>query len=119
VPLDPARLASALTYRSGTRLAVYGSLRPGGRHHDLVDDLVVVGRGTVPGVVGWLDGYPVLTWRPGRRPVPVTVLGGDGLADRWADLDAFEGPAYRRDLVVVDLDGGGRLAAHCYLRAGG
>jgi gamma-glutamylcyclotransferase (GGCT)/AIG2-like uncharacterized protein YtfP len=98
-------------------LAVYGSLRPGETHHELVADLEVVGTGVVHGVVTELDGYPVLRCEERGPAVPVVLLGSERLEARWPDLDAFEGPAYRRELVVVALDGGGETRAHCYVAA--
>jgi gamma-glutamylcyclotransferase (GGCT)/AIG2-like uncharacterized protein YtfP len=97
------------------RLAVYGSLRPGEQHHDLVSDLEVVARGWLTGQVREVDGYPVLRLAADGERVAVAVLGGAALADRWPELDRFEGPAYRREQVVVTLDDGGRLEAECYL----
>jgi gamma-glutamylcyclotransferase (GGCT)/AIG2-like uncharacterized protein YtfP len=115
----PMALAHALGWHADRRLAAYGSLRPGERHHDLVDDLSVVATGSVRGALRWLDGYPVLSidQDSDADAVPVVVLGGDALADRWPALDRFEGPAYRREVVVVHLDGGGLLTASCYVEA--
>jgi gamma-glutamylcyclotransferase (GGCT)/AIG2-like uncharacterized protein YtfP len=98
------------------RLATYGSLRPGEQHHDLMADLEVVGSGSVRGVVDDWQGYPILSLDPAGERVAVVVFAG--LDDpRWADLDAFEGPAYRRDLVDVLLEDGRHLRAQCYVRA--
>jgi gamma-glutamylcyclotransferase (GGCT)/AIG2-like uncharacterized protein YtfP len=101
----------------GEHLAVYGSLRPGGQHHRLVADLEVVGEGTVVGAVSELDGYPVLRVGEGGARVPVVVLTSDDLAGRWPELDAFEGPAYGRELVIVTLDDGTTIEASCYVAA--
>jgi len=119
VPLDPARLAAALLHDCHTRLAVYGSLQPGEQHHDLVEDLPVVARGALAGRVTDLDGYPVLRLDPAADRVDVVVLAGAALSDRWEELDRFEGPAYRRDLVIVEVDErGGVLVASCYVASG-
>lgn len=99
-----------------SRLATYGSLRPGEQHHDLTADLDVVGSGFVVGVLDDWEGYPILSLEPTGGPVGVVVFGGLD-ADRWAELDAFEGPAYRRDLVDVHLEDGRVLGAQCYVRA--
>jgi gamma-glutamylcyclotransferase (GGCT)/AIG2-like uncharacterized protein YtfP len=98
------------------RLATYGSLRPGERHSDLTAALGLVGEGTVRGVLGDWEGYPILSLDPTAAAVPVAVF--DGVDDaKWAELDAFEGPAYRRDLVDVRLEDGRDLQAQCYVRA--
>lgn len=100
------------------RLATYGSLRPGERHDHLTTDLEVIGSGTVRGVLDDWEGYPILSLDPTAEPVAVVVFGGIG-AERWDELDAFEGPAYRRALVEVRLDDGRMVAARCYLREEG
>ncbi len=97
-----------------SRLAVYGTLRPGQENHDLVDELQVEAHGTVTGRLTWWEGYPVLIIEPGGRPVPVVVLTSPFLRDRFDELDRFEGPAYRREIVVVELDDG-PVRAHCYV----
>jgi gamma-glutamylcyclotransferase (GGCT)/AIG2-like uncharacterized protein YtfP len=109
---------SAPTATATARLATYGSLRPGEQHHDLLADLEVVGSGSVRGVVRDWQGYPILSLDPAGEPVAVVVFGGLDDA-RWAELDAFEGPAYRRELVDVHLDDGRDLRAQCYVRAEG
>jgi gamma-glutamylcyclotransferase (GGCT)/AIG2-like uncharacterized protein YtfP len=100
------------------RLAAYGSLRPGERHDHLTADLDLVGSGSVLGVVDEWEGYPILSLDPSGEPVAVVVFGGVDDA-RWAQLDGFEGPAYRREQVDVLLDDGRVLSAQCYLRAEG
>jgi gamma-glutamylcyclotransferase (GGCT)/AIG2-like uncharacterized protein YtfP len=115
-PFGPAALSLALCRGADARLATYGSLRPGEQHHGLVAELEVVGDGCVRGDLSEWEGYPVLTPRGNGDPVPVVVL--DGVDDTmWIELDAFEGPAYRRDLVIVDLDDEKTLVATCYVAA--
>ncbi len=97
-----------------SRLATYGSLRPGEQHHDLVADLELVGSGSVRGfLVDW-QGYPVLTIDPAGEPVPVVVFDGVSAA-KWIELDGFEGPAYRLALVDVVLGRGAPVLAGCYV----
>jgi gamma-glutamylcyclotransferase (GGCT)/AIG2-like uncharacterized protein YtfP len=115
-PFGPSALSSALRLGAESRLATYGSLRPGEQHHDLVADLELMGPGVVRGDVSDWEGYPVLSVRADGAPVPVLVFGGLS-PTRWAELDAFEGLAYRRDLVIVELEGGGVLVATCYVAA--
>lgn len=97
------------------RLATYGSLRPGEQHHDVMAGLEVVGSGLVRGVVDDWEGYPILTPDPQGDEVAVVVFGGID-PERWAALDDFEGPAYRRTTVQVRLDDGRDLPAQCYVR---
>jgi len=98
------------------RLATYGSLRPGEQHHDLMDGLEVVGSGTVRGVLSDWESYPILSLDPLGGSIEVVVFGGLDEV-KWAELDAFEGPAYRRDLVDVHFEDGRVLRAQCYARA--
>ena len=89
--LDVGALARALEAGASSRLATYGSLQPGGQHHDLVADLEVLGVGTIRGDLTDWEGYPVLAPRPDGSEVRAVVYGG--VTDsRWSELDAFEGP---------------------------
>ena len=94
-------------FGTGNRLAVYGSLAPGRQNHHIVAPL---GGTWVDGVVegdlvtfGWgaALGYPALRLNTGGPAVRVQVLTSASLRAAWADLDAFEGAAYRRVLVPV------------------
>lgn len=90
------------------RLAVYGSLLPGGDNHERVEGL---GGDWIPGRVhgelfeeGWgADlGFPALRWKPGGDgTVEVQVLVSPALPRHWEELDVFEGPDYVRVLVPV------------------
>src|SRR3990172_1792972 len=83
------------------RLAVYGTLAPGESNHHLL--------AACPGpwVLGAVHGrramreHPVFTYDPTAPLVPVHLLTSPGLAQRWAQLDAFESPTHRRILVPV------------------
>lgn len=101
------------------RLAVYGTLAPGRPNEHVLSDLG--GRwteGTVRGELreeGWgaTMGYPGIVLDPGGPTVTVYVLDAAELATRWADLDAFEGPGYRRTTTVVHT-ADGEIAASIY-----
>lgn len=99
-----------------TRLASYGSLRPGERHHDVVSHLSGTwATGVTTGALDASGEYPVLAWSPGGEPVPVAVLESDALADHWPEIDGFEGTGYVRAYVPVELSSGGRVVCSCYL----
>jgi len=90
-----------------TRLAVYGSLAPGRSNHQQLDGLAGRWRaGVVRGALmapGWRAGldFPGVVLDPGGGEVAVQVFESPGLPGRWARLDAFEGPHYRRVVARV------------------
>lgn len=98
------------------RLAVYGTLAPGGPNARVLADIAGTWTtGTVVGTRfddGW-QGYPGVVLG-GDGTVPVHVLTAPGLAPHLARLDAFEGPGYRRVVTPVRLAGGGRVDAWVY-----
>ena len=102
------------------RLAVYGTLVPGGSNaHVLVDLPGEWTTGTVRGRRlddGW-QGYPGLVLDPTGPTVRVHVLSSPALADAWPRLDAFEGPGYRRVVVDVEHDDGSTVTAQVYVLA--
>lgn len=113
------RLAQA-AFRAAEHLIVYGSLSPGAPNHDR---LAPLGGAWEPGwvegeraQVGWGAelGYPALRWRPGGPRVAAHLLRSAGLSDQWAELDRFEGPAYRRILVPFYSDPGLRAIGYLY-----
>jgi gamma-glutamylcyclotransferase (GGCT)/AIG2-like uncharacterized protein YtfP len=96
-----------------TRLAVYGTLRPGESNHAMLDGVPGMwAEGTVQGVRFMAKGYPA--FRPGDGQVPVSVLTSPQLPEHWARLDEFEGDDYRRILVPVTLAGGAIVVANLY-----
>jgi gamma-glutamylcyclotransferase (GGCT)/AIG2-like uncharacterized protein YtfP len=100
------------------RLVAYGTLRPGA-----VNEHVLAGaRGTwmpatVTGELGTWRGYPIL--RPARagEAIAVMVLESADLPGLWPHLDRFEGPAYRREWIVYERDGGACGTGSCYVEA--
>lgn len=110
-------IVDGLFGRPDTRLAAYGTLRPGHVNHHLLQDVRGVWTsGHVEGRLGVRDGFPACWWQPGEGRVPVEVLTAEALPTMWAGLDAFEGQDYPRILVPVVEPGGSLLIANLYER---
>lgn len=107
------------------RLAVYGSLVPGGSNHQVVAGVVGAWkRGIVRGRLereGWGSelGYPGFIWDSEGPEVEVHVLESLDLREAWPRFDRFEGPDYLRILVPVRLEGGTPTVANLYAIRGG
>jgi gamma-glutamylcyclotransferase (GGCT)/AIG2-like uncharacterized protein YtfP len=98
-----------------TRLAAYGTLRPGESNASVLADVPGVWlEGTVQGVRYEAHGYPAFTWQLGEDTVPVSVLTSAALPAHWSRLDAFEGRSYSRILVPIRLPNGHNLVAYLY-----
>jgi gamma-glutamylcyclotransferase (GGCT)/AIG2-like uncharacterized protein YtfP len=103
--------------RPSTRLAVYGSLRPGGSNSSALDDIAGSWHeGLVYGTVEDVRGVPVLSWGHGGEPVDVLILSADDLSDHFGRLDEFEGSRYERILVPVERPDGQAVVANIYAR---
>ena len=88
------------------RLAVYGSLRPGGSNAAQMSGIEGDWRdGTVHGVVEQPGEYLEFTWDVAAPPVSVMVFSAPRLSEDFDRLDDFEGPDYQRTLVPVAIDG--------------
>ena len=103
------------------RLSVYGTLAPGEENAHVVahcrGDLK---RASVTGRLvntGWgaALGFPALQIDPEGERVAGWLLQSDDLPESWSALDEFEGEAYRRSLVMVELESGETVAASAYL----
>lgn len=96
------------------RLAVYGTLAPGGSNHAEVADLG--GSWRTASVRGRRAErtWPVFTWDETAAAVAVQLLESALLPERWPRLDAFEGPDYRRVLVLVRAGDANPLVANLY-----
>jgi gamma-glutamylcyclotransferase (GGCT)/AIG2-like uncharacterized protein YtfP len=101
------------------RLAVYGSLAPGGSNHGRLAGL---DGAWSPGVVrgrlfqeGWgaLQGYPGLRLDPVGGEIAVQVFASPDLPEHWARLDRFEGPEYRR-VITKAMSQDGAVEANIY-----
>ena len=99
------------------RLAVYGTLVPGGEnHHQLAALRGSWATGVVRGEVSRAGRYPRLTLDPAGSEVAVQVFASADLPAHWARLDAFEGPGYRRVAVEV-ATAAGPVTAQIYVAA--
>lgn len=96
------------------RLAVYGSLAPGEANHREVEGLG--GTWTPATVRGHraIRTWPVFTWDEAAPEVAVQVLASARLPTAWPRLDAFEGAAYCRILVLVRFANGPSTVANLY-----
>jgi gamma-glutamylcyclotransferase (GGCT)/AIG2-like uncharacterized protein YtfP len=103
------------------RLVMYGTLIPGRSNHHMVEPLggtwrEVAARGTL-GQSRWndRDRLPAFVPDDSDPMVPMWLLVSDALPDSWAELDAFEGPTYRRvPINVYDSDGAPLTDAYVY-----
>ena len=92
--------------------ATYGTLAPGRPNHDQLAGLK--GRWVVGNVGGHLVqrgwgaamGYPALVPAEDGEKVEVHVLLSPDLPNHWPRLDAFEGPEYRRERIIVHTEEG-------------
>ena len=105
-----------------TRLATYGTLRPGRPNHGQLSDLPgrwLTGRlrGTLV-EAGWgaTLGYPALMLDGDGPVLDVAVFESQALPQHWDRLDAFEGPGYRRVTLEV-ATAEGALPASIYVLA--
>jgi gamma-glutamylcyclotransferase (GGCT)/AIG2-like uncharacterized protein YtfP len=101
------------------RLAVYGSLKPGGSNEHILSELSGLWlTGDVRGELveqGWaaLQGYPGIRLSEAAAAVAVEVFCSHELPGQWETLDRFEGPQYRRVVTAVTTDKG-PIAAYIY-----
>ena len=118
--LIAAENLASILFESDTYLAVYGSLMPGKKNHQVVSG--ISGNwfgGYVEG--DWYDsgwakgiGYPGFRWRSGGSRVDVQVLHAPSLPNHWPRLDDFEGEDYHRILVPVYSLSGIQAVANLY-----
>jgi gamma-glutamylcyclotransferase (GGCT)/AIG2-like uncharacterized protein YtfP len=102
------------------RLALYGTLRPGGDAHFQIRD--VSGVWLAGTVRGWTyditwgpgEGYPGITLDAAGNGVEVDVLESAELGRHWSRLDHYEGPGYTRSTTDVTLTDGRTVKAQIY-----
>jgi gamma-glutamylcyclotransferase (GGCT)/AIG2-like uncharacterized protein YtfP len=90
------------------RLIVYGTLVPGGQYHHLLADIEATWeRCAIRGRLGSYRGYPSFKWNPGGETHPAWLVTSPELPQKFRELDDFEGQAYTRRLIPVEV--GSRL----------
>ena len=103
---DPELFFDAVFDQPSHRLAVYGSLKPGGSNAAQMTGIKGDWRdGTVHGIVEQPGEYLEFTWDESAPPVSVIVFSAARLPEHFDRLDDFEGPDYQRTLVPVAIDG--------------
>ena len=103
------------------RLVAYGTLIPGRSNHHMMAAMAgswtrVSIRGRL-GESDWngLSGLPAFVPDPAADAVEAWLFESADLPDHWAELDAFEGPGYRRVAIAVsDTEGRPLASAQVY-----
>jgi len=102
------------------RLFVYGSLAPGRQNEYLLNEIGGTWEdATVTGTLhpeGWgaTFGYPAIVLDENGEEVDGFLFSSDELSEYWAELDKFEGEAYKRVLAVVKLKDNSTVDAFVY-----
>jgi len=104
-----------ILFGASSRLAAYGTLRPGETNHHWLDGIAGTWwDGFVLGETSEADGYPIIRLDPEGDRIPVQVLESKDLPDHWHRLDGLEGVNYRRSLVAVHGGGDVVTVANVY-----
>ena len=112
-----AHMLSLLIKRPNTRLASYGTLRPGGANHQALSSCEGTWiQGTMRGAISHQDQLPLFDWNVSGDEVSVDVLTSSALVDKWEELDSFEGNLYSRARVPVTIQDGSAVVATVYVR---
>lgn len=101
-------------------LATYGSLAPGKQNHWVVSRLR--GEWIEGSTKGWVfeigwgpaEGWLGFIADESAPEVAVHVLVSNDLANRWREIDDFEGDGYRRRVIDVTLADGSTMLAQIY-----
>jgi gamma-glutamylcyclotransferase (GGCT)/AIG2-like uncharacterized protein YtfP len=109
-PETPVQTLDRLLDFPSRRLAVYGSLAPGKKNHNMIEGIhgtwrKAVLRGSLLNE-GWGagEGFPGFLWNGTNTPVAAQVFSSADLPHYWARLDAFEGEEYRRILAPAEIE---------------
>jgi gamma-glutamylcyclotransferase (GGCT)/AIG2-like uncharacterized protein YtfP len=124
-PETPVQTLDRLLDFPSRRLAVYGSLAPGKKNHNMIEGMEgswrkAVLRGSLLNE-GWGagEGFPGFLWDGTNTPVAAQVFSSADLPHYWARLDAFEGEEYRRILAPAEIEDGEIEICNVYALAKG
>ena len=102
------------------KLFVYGTLGPGRPNEHVLDAIggsweTAVVTGTLRHE-GWGAemGYPGIDLHEDGDEIEGFLFSSENLSDHWADLDQFEGEAYRRVPVKARLEDASTVDAYIY-----
>ena len=96
------------------KLIVYGSLAPGEDNYILLADLPGTWeKCSIRGRMGSFMGFKSFRIDPGGEEHPAWLFISPGLPARFPALDDFEGEAYQRVVIQVQIEGR-RVWAHIY-----
>lgn len=102
------------------KLFVYGTLCPGRPNEHILKNIGgTFQKASVRGKLypeGWgaAMGYPALVPDETAEKVEGYVFSSDNLAAHWTSLDEFEGEAYKRMLIRVELEDTTYVEAYLY-----
>ena len=102
-----AGAVSTLKSDPGKKLVVYGSLAPGEKNHGVIAHMKGSWRPcTIHGLLAVAPtGYRIFTPQPDGPAVSALLFESAELPAGWKALDEFEGDAYRRLLIPVEVEG--------------
>jgi gamma-glutamylcyclotransferase (GGCT)/AIG2-like uncharacterized protein YtfP len=111
-PETPMQTLDRLLDFPSQRLAVYGSLAPGKKNHNVIAGMEgrwrnAVLRGSLLNE-GWGagEGFPGFLWDGTSTPVAALVFSSAELPHYWLRLDEFEGEEYQRILAPAEIESG-------------
>lgn len=90
------------------RLAVYGTLSPGGLNNNMLSKIIsnphIESSGVVLGYINTKNNLPFFNWDMGKDEIEVFVYESNLLPGEFANLDRFEGKWYTRILVPIKIN---------------
>jgi gamma-glutamylcyclotransferase (GGCT)/AIG2-like uncharacterized protein YtfP len=124
-PETPVQTLDRLLDFPSRRLAVYGSLAPGKKNHNVIAGMEggwrnAFLRGSLRNE-GWGagEGFPGFLWDGTNTPVAAQVFSSAGLPHYWLRLDEFEGKEYQRILAPAEIESGEIEICNVYALAKG